>query len=144
MTTTKKQGRWKAGESGNPKGRPAGVSKVQELREELAKDLPKIIEKLREAAKGGDMQAARLILERVLPAMKPIEQPANLQLNSEGTMTEQGRSVLSAVALGQISPTQGSQLLGAIGNLARVSEVDELAKRLDAMEKLIQQTIGSN
>lgn len=87
MTTTekKKRGRWKAGESGNPKGRAPGTGEVARLRESIAAHIPAIITQLVDKAREGDMQAARLLLERVLPPMKAIEQPVVLTLpNGEG------------------------------------------------------------
>ena len=131
---TKKRGKWKAGESGNPNGRPPGVGEVTKLRNSIAVHLPAIITQLVTKAMEGDAQAARLLLERVLPALKPIEQAVTLQLPNDGTLTAQGRAVLSAVALGDLAPGQGAQLLAAIGSLARVTEIDELTLRLEKLE----------
>jgi hypothetical protein len=58
-----------------------------------------------------------------------------LQLPEGGTLTAQGRAVLSAVAGGEIAPGQGAALLGAIGTLARVTEIDELTARIAALEE---------
>jgi hypothetical protein len=129
-----KKGTWRPGESGNPKGKPPGSGEVQKLRTAIAAHIPEIIERLVTAAKSGDIQAARLLLERVLPPVKAIEQaePVNLP---PGTLTEQGRAVMDAVAAGELSPTQAAALLGALGTLARVTELDELERRLRALEE---------
>ena len=68
---------------------------------------------MRPAAQGGDMQAARLILERVLSPIKAVEQALFLNL-PDGTLTEQGRAVLLAVGTGELAPGQGAAFLGAI------------------------------
>ena len=52
----------------------------------------------------------------------------------DGTLTERGRAVLASVADGVLAPGQGAQLVAAIGQLARVAEVDELAARITALE----------
>lgn len=52
----------------------------------------------------------------------------------DGTLTEQGRAVLTAVAAGALAPGQGCQLIAAIGALARVAEIDELSTRITALE----------
>lgn len=137
MTEPKKKrpGRWKAGESGNPKGKPPGTGQLQKLRATLAKDVPDILKMLGTAAKAGDMQAARLILERVLPPVRAIEQPQALPLPAGGSLTDQGRAVLSAVAAGNLAPGQGAQLLAAIGTLGKIVELDELAARITALEE---------
>ena len=133
MTAKKPKG-WQPGQSGNPKGKPPGSGELQRLRASIAEHVPTILEQLIAAAQGGDVQAARLVLERVLPPVKAIEQAVELQLPDGGTLTAQGRAVLSAVALGDLAPGQGAQLLAAIGSLARVSEIDELTLRIEKLE----------
>ena len=131
--TEKKISRWKPGQTGNPKGRPPGQSEITRLRAALAGDVPEILAGLVLAAKGGDVQAARLILERILPPVKAIEQVQTIDL-PEGTLTDQGRAVLRSVAAGQLAPGQGAQLLSAIGTLGKIAELDELAARITALE----------
>lgn len=124
---------WKPGQSGNPKGRPPGVGEVARLRAAIAEHVPEIVAQLVAAAKGGDVQAARLLLERVVPPMKAAEMPAALVL-PQGSITEQGRAVLSALGAGDIEPTQAAQLLTSLGTLARLIETDELTARVAALE----------
>lgn len=133
MTKKRPPNQWQPGQTGNPKGRPPGQSEITRLRASLATDVPEILAGLVMAAKGGDIQAARLILERVLPPVKAIEQPQAINL-PDGTLTEQGRAVLAAVAAGELAPGQGAQLLTAIGTLGKVAEIDELAARITALE----------
>ena len=130
----KKRGKWKAGESGNPNGRPPGVGEVTRLRESIAAHLPAIITQLVTKAKEGDAQAARLLLERVLPALKPIEQAVALSLPDGEGITGQGRAIVQAVADGTLAPGQGAQLLAGLGSLARIVEIDELEKRIALLE----------
>lgn len=134
MSTPKKDTKWKPGQSGNPKGKPKGSGEVQKLRDSIGLHVPGIIKQLLTAAKGGDVQAARLLLERVLPPLKAVEQASPLTL-PDGSLTEQGRAVLAAVGAGELAPGQGAQLITAIGSLARVAEVDELAARIAALEE---------
>jgi hypothetical protein len=133
MTNKKPANLWKPGQTGNPMGRPPGQSEITKLRKSIMTDAPDILAGLVTAAKAGDVQAARLILERVLPPVKPTEQAIELELTGE-TLTDQGRAVLSAVSAGALPPGQGSQLIAAIGALARVAEIDELERRLSALE----------
>lgn len=136
MTTTekKKRGRWKAGESGNPKGRTPGSGEVAKLRASIAVHLPEIITQLVTKAKEGDAQAARLLLERVLPALKPMEQPVTLSLPNGDGLTAQGVAIVQAVADGALSPGQGAALLSGLGALARIREIDELTARIEKLE----------
>ena len=133
MPEIKRKG-WQPGQSGNPKGKTPGSGELQKLRASIAADVPEILAGLATAAKGGDIQAARLLLERVLPPIKSIEHAVELQLPDGGTLTGQGRNVLSAVASGDLAPGQGAMLLSAIGSLARVTEIDEIEARLTRLE----------
>ena len=134
MTKKRPPNQWQPGQTGNPKGRPPGQSEITRLRASLTGDVPDILAGLVMAAKGGDVQAARLILERVLPPVKAIEQAVELQLPDGGTLTAKASAVLSAAAAGSLAPGQAAQLIAALGTLAKISEVDELAARITALE----------
>jgi len=139
MTGKRKPQQWAPGQSGNPAGRPKGAGKIGEWRAALAEHVPDIMKKLVEQAKAGDPVAARLILERALPAVKPVEQPVSLDL-PEGSLTDQGRALLASVASGVLSPGQGAQLMTALGSLSKIAEIDELAARIAALEKQHERT----
>lgn len=125
---------WKAGQSGNPRGRKAGTGEVAQIRAAIAGRLPELLDKLMQRALEGDVGAARLLLERTVSPLKAVD-PVQLLTLPKGTLTEQGQAVLAAVAAGEVSPGQGAALIGAIGSLARVTEIDELAARIAALEK---------
>jgi hypothetical protein len=134
MTTRKPPAAaWKPGQSGNPKGRPAGTGEVGKLRAAIAKRVPDLLDAMMAKALDGDVGAARLLLERAIAPLKAIEQTQALTL-PDGTLTAQGRAVLRSVADGVLAPSQGAALLGAIGTLARVTELDELESRIAALE----------
>lgn len=135
MTERKKDTRFKPGQSGNPSGRTPGHGEVARLREAISAHIPEILDQVVTAARGGDLQAARLILERVLPTVKPVDLTTALNLPTDGTLTEQGRAVIAAVSGGELSPANGAQLVTAIGTLARVTEIDELSARLTKLEE---------
>jgi len=133
MTKKNPANLWKPGQSGNPAGRPTGQSAITRLRAQLEPDAPEILQTMVAAAKGGDIQAARLILERILPAVKPIEQCIELAMVGD-TLTDKGKAVLGAISTGELAPGQGSQLITAIGALARVIELDDLERRISELE----------
>ena len=88
---------------------------------------------LLERAMAGDIGAARLLLERTIAPLKAAEQSAVLALPG-GTLTEQGRAVVVAVASGELAPSQGAALLVSLGTQAKLTEADELARRIEALE----------
>lgn len=134
MTTRKPPAAaWKPGQSGNPKGRPAGTGEVGKLRAAIAKRVPDLLDAMMAKALDGDVGAARLLLERAIAPLKAMEPTLALTL-PDGTLTAQGHAVLRSVADGELAPSQGAALLGAIGTLARVTEIDELESRIAALE----------
>ncbi len=135
MTATRKPPNpWKPGESGNPAGRKPGTGAAEKLRKAIEKDLPDIVQSLVTAAKAGDAGAARLLLERAFPAIKPIEVAVPINLPHDGPLADQGRAVLAAAGAGDIAPGQAAQMLNALGTLAKVIETDELEARIAALE----------
>lgn len=126
--------KFKPGQSGNPKGRPKDKTPATLLRKSIADDMPEIIKTLVNLAKGGDVQAAKVLLDRICPPLKPQTLAINLPAN--GSLTEQGSEIIKATMAGQIPPDVGSQLITAMAHQAKIMEVDELAKRIEALEDL--------
>ncbi|MDO9148071.1 MAG: hypothetical protein Q7U52_10470 [Hydrogenophaga sp.] len=126
---------WKPGRSGNPAGRPPGKGFAGQTREALGDRLPEILEAVIQAALAGDMGAARILLDRTLPALKPLESPLQpLPLPTGATLAQQAGAVIEAASRGDIAPGQAAQLVGAVASLARIIETDELQKRIEALE----------
>jgi len=121
------------GKSGNPRGRPRSTGQAAKLRRAIESDLPEILAAMVAAARGGDVAAAKLLLDRALPALKPVDTPIVLDLG-EG-LTTAASAILAAVGGGSITPDQGAKVLAALGSAARATEVDELAARIDALEQ---------
>ena len=136
MTTAEKtkRGRWKKGESGNPNGRKPGTGQVAKLRDSIATHIPEIIKQMVNKAKEGDVQAARLLLERVIPPLKSTEQNVSLTLPENATLSEQGQTIIQSVANGSLTPDQGRALLIGLGSQARLIEITELEARITALE----------
>jgi len=104
------------------------------MRAALATDLHQIIETLKAQALAGDAQAIRIILDRVLPSLRPVELPAALTLPAGGTLADHAHAVVQAAADGDIAPSQASQIVTALGGVAKIVETTELIKRIEALE----------
>jgi hypothetical protein len=121
------------GRSGNPKGRPRGTGKVAALREQIAEHVPSIVKHLIDAALAGDMQAARLLLDRALPPLRAEDGTVKINLPVD-SLSAQGEAILQAAARGQITPAQASAMTTALTGLARIKEISELEERIAALE----------
>jgi hypothetical protein len=128
---------WKPGQSGNPKGKPKGSRNRMTLVALAAMEegADAIARKVVEMAKNGDIPAARLVLERLVPPAK--ERPISLTLpdtkTANGIAQAQG-AILTAVAAGELLPGEGATLAGIIEGRRKALETLELEARISALE----------
>jgi hypothetical protein len=126
------------GQSGNPNGRrPGARNRTCALALKLMDaDAEPVILALIRAAKGGDVAAIRLVLERVAPLprnrpvqfhMPPIETPADLG--------EAMGAILQAAAGGELTPDEATAIAGLIETRRRTIETLELEQRIAALEQ---------
>ena len=125
--------KFKAGVSGNPKGRPKDRTPATLLRKSIIDDMPEIILKLVEQAKNGDTAAAKILLDRCCPTLKPQALAISLPIN--GSLAEQGGEIIRATLSGHIPPDIGAQLISALASQGKLIELQELTLRLDNIEK---------
>ncbi len=92
---------WKQGESGNPRGRPRKSQKsMAQLRSQISEHLPDVIEVLANAAKQGDVQAARILVERCVPSMRALDQNINVNDSVRGISDEELLGLMNEFELG--------------------------------------------
>jgi hypothetical protein len=126
---------WRKGQSGNPKGRPPGVGEVARLRAAISQHLPEVLDRLVQQARDGDTQAARLLLERVLPPVKAVALPEPLPVPAVGSLAERAEAVLAAMAKGEASADAAEAALAGLGAVARLRLIDDLERRIAALEE---------
>ncbi|XLY87918.1 DUF5681 domain-containing protein [Ectopseudomonas mendocina] len=130
--------KFQKGQSGNPSGRPKGaLGMAGRLRAAIQGDAEQIIQSLITQAKGGDTAAAKLLLDRVCPALKPEAQAVDLEQLATGSLIEKAEAVLSAAGAGELAPDVAAQLVQSVATLAKVAEIDQLQQRLESLEKLL-------
>jgi hypothetical protein len=86
-----------------------------------------------ELALSGDTTALRLCLDRLIPAAKAKDDTIRLPL-AEGSLADKGQTVLTALGDGVLLPDVATAILQAIAAQARIVEVDEIERRLSALE----------
>src|SRR5690606_1841120 len=77
------------------------------------------------------------LLKRYSPIHKPTHEPVTIDYPKDGTPAQKADAVLKATASGEISPAIGHIFIEAISKSLGIEELTELAKRLEALEKLI-------
>src|SRR5215813_8515120 len=108
------------GQSGNPSGRPPGIrdkrTAMQALLEPHAEAL---VTKVVELALAGDGAALRICIDRLIPAAKAKDDPVSLPTLT-GSLADQGRIVIEALAQEKLSPEEAATILQALATQARI------------------------
>ena len=130
----KPSGRWARGQSGNPGGRPGKGAKIRrallEMSEPALKAILTGIEK-------GDPACLKLWAERCDPAPKSTLPPVSFLCDTTN-LTQAALSVISAISRGEVSPEVGTSIIHAVAAAARVAEVDELRREVEALQKRVE------
>ena len=126
--------KFKKGKSGNPKGRPKGIpDKRAALRELLEPHAEELVKKALERALDGDNAALKLCLDRSIAPFRPRSEPAPFTA-AKGSLTDQGQAIIDAIAAGELAPDEAASILQALAAQARITEIDELEKRITVLE----------
>lgn len=134
----RKDTRFKPGQSGNPKGRPAGTrSKALLALDALAEgEANEIAKAMIEKAKEGDTTAGRMLLERIWPVRKGRGIRFDLpEVSKAEELPHVVAAVTRQVAEGDISPDEGTAIVSLLEAHRRAIETSELAARVAALEE---------
>ena len=131
-------GRFRRGQSGNPNGRrPGARNKTCALALKLMDaDAEPVILALIEAAKGGDVAAIKLVLERVAPL--PRNRPVQFTMPPIATATDLGEAmgaILQAAADGELAPDEAVSIASLIETRRKTIETLELEQRIARLEQ---------
>ena len=129
---------WKAGESGNPAGRPKGSRNRVHVRllELLASQGESVLQAVITAAKAGDMVAAKLVLDRALPRrMCAIGVELTLPpLRTASDIVQAMSSVFEAVVDGHIPTSEAATLCQMLQSLSQTINAADFEERLSKLE----------
>ena len=126
-------GTFAKGNSGRPKG--ARNKTTQAIAALLEGEAEAITRKAIEMALDGDGLALRLCLERLAPPRRdtPVDfELPTIQSSSDAAIA--GRSVLAAVADGNLTPLEAAQVMGLIEGYRKLLESTEFEERLAKLE----------
>ena len=138
---TKQRGRpWPKGTSGNPEGcRTGSRHKATILLEQLmAGDAEDVVHAVVEKARGGDMAAAKLVLDRLIPARKG--RPVQLDLpavTTPGDLLTAQSVVIQALAAGEVSAEEAAAVSSVLEGHRKMIETEELATRVQRLEERV-------
>lgn len=121
---------------GNP-GRPAGSrNRVTEMAEKLmADDAADVVRAVIEAARGGDMTAARLVLDRIAPPRKGRSVSIDLPpVSTASDVAAAMGAVVAAVADGRLTPEEGQAVAALLESRRKILETEDLERRIAVLE----------
>jgi hypothetical protein len=128
---------FKPGQSGNPAGRPKGSRNKTTLAVEALLDgeAEAITRKAIEKAKGGDMIAIRLCMDRLVPPVK--DRPVTFEMpeidSAQDAAVAVG-AVLRAVADGELTPIEAAEVSKIVSTYVTALEASELEQRIAKLE----------
>ncbi|QJE99141.1 DUF5681 domain-containing protein [Luteolibacter luteus] len=131
--TRSSTGQFLPGHSGNPAGRPRGSRNAPRLR--LDDDMDSIVDAVVGKALDGDVAAAKLLIDRIFPRLRAASAPIAVDLPHDAGPLPMAQSVLRAALAGEIPPDTASQLVNIASQLSRITEVELLKARLEALER---------
>jgi hypothetical protein len=136
-----KRGRpFSPGVSGNPQGKPAGCrNRASRMLEAITDaDLAAIVAKIVQKAKAGDVMAAKILLDRLIPVPRTRSVLVDMPSLADGRAQSRATAlaaVLTAMSAGQIDPSEATIIADlvertgqAIGNCGGIGEPSPLTK----------------
>ncbi|MGY3531451.1 DUF5681 domain-containing protein [Bradyrhizobium sp. USDA 4452] len=142
-TTKQQRGRpFKPGQSGNPAGRPKGARNATTVAIEALFDgeAEELTRKAIELAKGGDMAALRLCMERIVPPRR--DRPVTFDMPAIKEPAEAAAamaSILVGVSAGQITPGEAGEVAKLVETFVKAVEIADLAARIERLERMTSQ-----
>lgn len=132
-------GRWKPGQSGNPKGKPVGTrNRASLLAEQLIGDeAEKLVRAVIDKALAGDSTCLRLCLERLAPPVR--ERAARISLPAVESVNDALpilSGLIAGVASGDVLPGEAVAVAGVVESFRRAVESRDLERRIAELERL--------
>jgi hypothetical protein len=131
-------GRFVPGVSGNPAGKPPGArARATRLAEQLmSNDAEAVVRAVIEAAKGGDMTAAKIVLDRIAPPCRG--RPVRLDLPPIVCAADLVRAlaaVADAMSRGVLSAEEAQAAATVLEHHRKAVETLDLERRITAIEE---------
>jgi hypothetical protein len=127
--------RFRKGQSGNPAGKPKGARhKTKLLAERLMQDdAENIVNAVLTAARNGDMTAAKIILDRLVPVRRAVSFDLP-KIECKADVVPANAAILAAVADGDLTPGDAAEISKLVKGFVRTLEISALEAGLAALK----------
>lgn len=123
------------GQSGNPAGRPKGVTdRRQAIQGLLMPDAPELVSKAVEKALEGDSMLLKACLDKLIPNCRQRTR-VTVEGSGDESTPEKGRSVVRELCDGSLALEEGRLLMEVLTLQSRLEEQNELNRRIEALEQ---------
>lgn len=89
-----------------------------------------------------DTQMLKEIFKKIYPDQKSTLPVYNFYFPEEGSLLEQAQSIVMAMGSGEIPIDAGKVMLDSINICGSIEEKQDLVDRIEALEKLLNETLG--
>ena len=137
MAGRRANGTFAKGVKQNPTGRPAGgrnkaTIALEKLMEQGAET---IVQTVIDCANKGDMAAARMVLDRIVPPRKDRPVVVDLpKIEAAADIPQATAAILEATASGELTPAEGAALVNIAESHRKALEIADLDSRIRALE----------
>lgn len=134
-------GKFRKGQSGNPQGKARGTKNRATLAAErlLHGDLDNICHKLIEEALTGNVQAIKLVLDRVLPAKRDRDIDVRLpKLQTADDAVKAMSMIVESVSCGNITPSEGEAMSKVVDAFVKSLQAYDVEKRVVKLEQEVK------
>lgn len=126
-------GTFASGNAGKPKGARHKVTLAVEAMLEGQQEA--LTQAAIDKALDGDVTALRLCIDRIAPARKDAPISFDLpEIKTAENAADAARSILKAIAAGEVTPLEAATVMGVIEQFRRTLETTDLEKRITALE----------
>lgn len=127
---------FKAGQSGNPSGRPKGAKdRRSNLRGMLEANQEILAQRALEMALAGNEHMLKMLLDRLLPP-KPREDAVNINLVSDN-LVDKSRVIMRELSTGAITITEATKLMNTVALESKIYEMEQMKRDVKALQKIV-------
>lgn len=130
-------GRFPAGVSGNPSGRPKGArNRATIIAQELLDGSGElIVRKAISLARKGDPVALRLCIDRIIPRRANVVELQLPAVRAASDVADAAAAVIETAAAGKITLQEAREFMGLLEARRRAIETQDLAVRIELLER---------
>lgn len=129
--------RYAPGQSGNLAGRPPGIGRTVELKRQLFSRADEVVNAVIDKAIEGDISAAKLILDRLVPPLRATDPPVSIPRPGDSDdIADQSQLVLDSLLSGGVGPDIALRIMQGLALHQTMTDIRDLEARISRLEEV--------